>query len=84
LVQPRLDREVYQNQAYGRHRLAGLDMDARCVGVGSGSGQGRHPTLTTADLWLNPPSTRPRRSLLSPMRRTRTTPGGTHATEFVT
>jgi hypothetical protein len=28
LVQPRLEREVYQNQAYGRHRLKGLDMDA--------------------------------------------------------
>ncbi|ONI70059.1 hypothetical protein BWI15_26560 [Kribbella sp. ALI-6-A] len=28
LVQPRLEREVYQNQAYGRHRLVGLDMDA--------------------------------------------------------
>lgn len=28
LVQPCLDREVYQNQLYGRHRLEGLDMDA--------------------------------------------------------
>ena len=28
LVQPRLEREVYQNQTYGRHRLEGLDMDA--------------------------------------------------------
>jgi hypothetical protein len=28
LVQPRLDREVYQNQTYGRHRLEGLDMEA--------------------------------------------------------
>ncbi|WP_432948799.1 winged helix DNA-binding domain-containing protein [Kribbella sp. CA-253562] len=27
LVQPRLEREVYQNQAYGRH-LTGVDMDA--------------------------------------------------------
>lgn len=28
LVQPRLDREIYQNITYGRHRLEGLDMDA--------------------------------------------------------
>ncbi|GAA1584602.1 winged helix DNA-binding domain-containing protein [Kribbella sancticallisti] len=28
LIQPRLEREVYQNQTYGRHRLEGLDMDA--------------------------------------------------------
>ncbi|TWD83087.1 winged helix DNA-binding protein [Kribbella amoyensis] len=28
LIQPRLDREIYQNQTYGRHRLEGLDMDA--------------------------------------------------------
>ncbi|WP_420323248.1 DNA glycosylase AlkZ-like family protein [Kribbella sindirgiensis] len=28
LIQPRLEREVYQNQTFGRHRLEGLDMDA--------------------------------------------------------
>jgi hypothetical protein len=28
LIQPRLEREVFQNQTYGRHRLEGLDMDA--------------------------------------------------------
>ncbi len=28
IIQPRLEREVYQNQTYGRHRLEGLDMDA--------------------------------------------------------
>ncbi|RZU12398.1 winged helix DNA-binding protein [Kribbella rubisoli] len=28
LIQPRLDREIYQNITYGRHRLEGLDMDA--------------------------------------------------------
>ncbi|MEU0089263.1 winged helix DNA-binding domain-containing protein [Kribbella sp. NPDC006257] len=28
LVQPRLEREVYANQTYGRKRLEGLDMDA--------------------------------------------------------
>ncbi|MGW7682768.1 winged helix DNA-binding domain-containing protein [Kribbella sp. NPDC054772] len=28
LIQPRLEREVYQNITYGRHRLEGLDMDA--------------------------------------------------------
>lgn len=28
LVQPRLEREVFQNQTYGRKRLEGLDMDA--------------------------------------------------------
>jgi hypothetical protein len=28
LIQPRLEREVYQNMTYGRHRLEGLDMDA--------------------------------------------------------
>ncbi|NIK60820.1 winged helix DNA-binding domain-containing protein [Kribbella shirazensis] len=28
LVQPRLEREVYQNMTYGRHRLEGLDMDS--------------------------------------------------------
>jgi hypothetical protein len=28
LIQPRLEREVYQNTTYGRHRLEGLDMDA--------------------------------------------------------
>lgn len=28
LIQPRLDREVYQNMTYGRHRLEGLDMPA--------------------------------------------------------
>ncbi len=28
LIQPRLEREVYQNQTYGRHRLEGIDMDA--------------------------------------------------------
>ena len=28
LIQPRLEREVFQNMTYGRHRLEGLDMDA--------------------------------------------------------
>src|SRR3954469_9575372 len=28
LVQPCLDREIYQNQIYGRERLDGLDLDA--------------------------------------------------------
>jgi hypothetical protein len=28
LVQPCMDREIYQNQTYGRHRLDGLDMEA--------------------------------------------------------
>jgi hypothetical protein len=28
LIQPRLEREVYQNQTYGRKRLEGVDMDA--------------------------------------------------------
>ncbi|MEU4197762.1 winged helix DNA-binding domain-containing protein [Kribbella sp. NPDC026611] len=28
LLQPRLEREVYQNMTYGRHRLEGLDMNA--------------------------------------------------------
>ncbi|MFB6724616.1 winged helix DNA-binding domain-containing protein [Kribbella sp. NPDC056345] len=28
LIQPRLDREVFQNMTYGRHRLEGLDMPA--------------------------------------------------------
>ncbi|WP_405065588.1 winged helix DNA-binding domain-containing protein [Kribbella sp. NBC_01510] len=28
LIQPRLEREVFQNITYGRHRLEGLDMDA--------------------------------------------------------
>ncbi|NEA33439.1 winged helix DNA-binding domain-containing protein [Streptomyces sp. SID13031] len=28
LIQPRLEREVYANQTYGRHRLEGVDMDA--------------------------------------------------------
>ncbi|WBQ02903.1 winged helix DNA-binding domain-containing protein [Kribbella sp. CA-293567] len=28
LVQPRLEREVYANQTYGRHRLEGVDLDA--------------------------------------------------------
>ncbi|MER7245196.1 winged helix DNA-binding domain-containing protein [Kribbella sp. NPDC000426] len=28
LVQPRLDREIYQNITYGRHRLKGLDVNA--------------------------------------------------------
>jgi hypothetical protein len=28
LIQPRLEREVFQNMTYGRHRLEGLDIDA--------------------------------------------------------
>jgi hypothetical protein len=28
VMQPCMDREIYQNQTYGRHRLDGLDMDA--------------------------------------------------------
>jgi hypothetical protein len=28
LVQPCMDREIYQNQTYGRHRLEGLDLEA--------------------------------------------------------
>src|ERR1700754_4064885 len=28
LIQPRLEREVFQNITYGRHRLEGLDMPA--------------------------------------------------------
>lgn len=28
LIQPRPEREAYQNQTYGRHRLEALDMNA--------------------------------------------------------
>lgn len=28
LIQPRLEREVFQNMTYGRHRLEGIDIDA--------------------------------------------------------
>jgi hypothetical protein len=47
LIQPRLEREVYQNQTYGRHRLEGLDMDAV---LAAGIARMTESPATTADL----------------------------------